>query len=278
LHWLNDDLNGIDMTTYSYRPSMLRSAFALILAVSLSACTLIDGRPTVERVEITLLAVYTDGAREAAPDVESRIRSAVAEINDIYREGEIPINLRLVHVAEEAYTMTERLQDLARLMRVGDGHLDEVHRLRNEHQADIVALVSETPGTTINGSIMARPETAFVIVYWEDLGSPRYGLAHEIGHLHGARHSPDHDPALEPFPYGHGFKNESIRTIMANGPQERVGRFSGPDQRHRRAVLGDSTLHNVARVLRETAAYVSNFRGPRTPTDFQPTGHWPTVE
>jgi peptidyl-Asp metalloendopeptidase len=256
----------------------MHNAIAVLLVISLGACTLIDDGPMDERVEITLLAVYTNGARDAAPDVESRIRAAVAEINDIYREGAIPINLRLVHVAEEAYTMTERMQDLARLMRIGDGHLDAVHNLRDEHQADIVALVSEKPGTTINGSIMARPETAFVIVYWEDLGSPRYGLAHEIGHLHGARHSPDHDPAMEPFPYGHGFKNETIRTIMANGPQERVWRFSGPDQRHGSTVLGDSTLHDVARALRETAVYVSNFRGPQTPTDFQPMGHWPTVE
>lgn len=256
----------------------MRITSVILLVVAMAACSLVDERPADDRVEITLLAVYTNGALVDVPDIESRIRLAVSEINEIYREGGIPINLELVHAAEEAYTMTERLQDLARLMRVGDGHLDEVHRLRDEHEADIVALVSDVPGTTINGSIMATPETAFVIVYHGDLGAPRYGLAHEIGHLHGARHSPDHDPALEPFPYGHGFKNETIRTIMANGPQERIGRFSGPDQRHQGVVLGDSALHDVARVLRETAVYVSNFRGPQTPTDFRPSGHWPTVD
>lgn len=124
---------------------------------------------------------------------------------------------------------------------------------------------------------MARRETAFVVVYREDLGSPRYGLALEIGHLHGARHSANQDLALEPFSYGHGFRNEVIRTIMASGPQQRIGRFSGRDQRYNGTVLGDSTLHDVARVLYETAVYVSNFRGPQTPTSFQPSGHWPTV-
>ena len=64
---------------------------------------------------------------------------------------------------------------------------------------------------------------------------------------------------------------------MANGPQRRIERFSGPDQRYDGTVLGDSTLNDVARVLRETTVYVSNFRGPQTPTSFQPSGHWPTV-
>lgn len=67
------------------------------------------------------------------------------------------------------------------------------------------------------------------------------------------------------------------RTIIANCPQRRIGRVSGPDQRYDGVVLGDSSLHDVARVLREAAVYVSNVRGPQTPTSFRPPGHWPTV-
>jgi hypothetical protein len=110
------------------------------------------------------------------------------------------------------------------------------------------------------------------------LGTPSYLLAHEIGHLQGARHSPGQDPELEPFPYGHGFRNDSLRTILANGPERKVAMFSGPDQVYQGVVLGDEERMNVARVLRETAAYLSNFRGPQRATDFVPPGHWPTVE
>ncbi|HYE59502.1 MAG TPA: hypothetical protein VD948_13405, partial [Rhodothermales bacterium] len=119
--------------------------------------------------------------------------------------------------------------------------------------------------------------TAFVILHWEDLGPPKYGFAHEIGHLHGARHAPNEDPSQTPFPYGHGFRNDSLMTIMAGGGQKRVPVFSGPDQNWRGVTMGEATLHDNARVLRETAAYLSNFRGPKTPTSFVPPGTWPTL-
>ena len=156
--------------------------------------------------------------------------------------------------------------------------LDEVHMLRDRHEADLVVVISDRPGTTINASVMAEASTAFVIVYWEALGAPAYALAHEVGHLQGARHASDEDPMLVPFSYGHGFHDDALRTIMAGGPTlQRVPVFSSPAQTFEGVTLGDSTLHDNARVLRETAVYLSNFRGPQTPTDFVPPGTWPVL-
>jgi hypothetical protein len=53
--------------------------------------------------------------------------------------------------------------------------------------------------------------------------------------------------------------------------------FSGPGSIYKGVVLGDSALHDNARVIRETAVYISNFRGPQTPTDFVSPGTWPTL-
>jgi hypothetical protein len=64
---------------------------------------------------------------------------------------------------------------------------------------------------------------------------------------------------------------------MSGGPATLVPRFSGPDQVFEGVVLGDSATADVARVLRETATYVSNFRGPTTPDAFVPPGTWPTL-
>lgn len=260
-----------------------------LTSIFLASCSLVDERSGArddddedddqeQVVVITLLAAYTSDAASAAPDLENRIAAAVAGISDIYRSAELDVRLDIVHLVEVDYEMTSRLEDLSRLMADGDGHLDEVHGLRDEHEADIVALIVNRPRATINGSIMATPETAFVVVHYGDLGPPSYGLAHEIGHLHGARHSVDDDPANEPFPYGHGFKTEDYRTIMANGRQQRVPLFANPDLSYDGQVMGDAATADVVRVIRETAAYLSNFRGEQTPTDFVPPGHWPTVE
>jgi peptidyl-Asp metalloendopeptidase len=256
----------------------MRLLLPILLLAVLAGCDFDNALPPDDRVEITLLAVYTPAAETAAPDIQARIRAAVEEINDIYRAGNIGVRLKTVHVARVDYQMTERVQDLERLLNPSDGHLDEVHVLRDAHQADLVALVVDRPNATINASIMAIPETAFVIVHYADMAGPGFALAHELGHLQGALHHPESHWQMEPFPYGHGFRGETIRDIMATGPAlPRAPRFSGPDQVFEGITLGDDSLRNVARVLRETAVFVSNFRGPRTPTTFVSPGHWPTL-
>lgn len=229
-------------------------------------------------IEITLLVAYTPEVRLVAGDIEKLLSDAVAEANQTYSNGGIDLKLTIVHQEEIAYQVGDRLQDLERLLRKQDGFLDEVHSLRDSEEADLVAFIVDNRSSTINGAIMAEEETAFVIVHWEHVGAPDYGMAHEIGHLFGARHTPDSDPLLEPFAFGHGYRNDSLRTIMANGLQERVPYYSGPDQRYEGVVLGDSMSQNVAQVLREAAVYISNFRGEQLETNFEPPGTWQTVE
>jgi hypothetical protein len=253
----------------------LRPLLALTALAALASCDTAD--PARGPTEIALLVVYTPGASTATGDIEAHVRRAVQETNQAYENSDVDARLALVHLAGVDYEITDLLLDLERLLLPDDGFLDEVHALRDQHEADVVALVSATPNATINAAVLAEASTAFTIVHWDGLGDPGYGLAHEIGHLQGARHAFEEDPLLEPFPYGHGFQNDAVRTIMANGPQALVPYFGGPDQVHDGIVLGDSTLRDVARVLRETAVYVSNFRGPRSPTDFEPPGTWPTL-
>lgn len=264
----------------------MRTASALHLAVAvglvaglllLAAC---DGTPDDpdEATTITVLVAYTsDIAAGVEEDVEENIRRGFDETNGVYANSNVAARLVPVHMVEVDYEVTDRLEALAHLLRPDDGVLDDLHALRDEHVADIVVLVSPDPGVTVNAAVMAEPSTGFLIVQYAHLGAPSYALAHEMGHLHGARHSFDEDPALEPFPYGHGFRNDSLRTVLAGGPQQTVPFFSGPGQVYEGVVLGDSTLHDAARVVRESAVYLSNFRGPQTPTPFEPPGTWPVL-
>ncbi len=255
---------------------MRRLLVALSLLLVLPACDTVEEDD--DRTSITVLAAYTSAASNAAGDIDALIRRALDDTNAAYENSRIPIRLELAASVEVAYTLTDRIQDLQRLVRPNDGHMDELHDIRDEREADVVALIAEERTATINAAVLAEPSTAFLVVHVGTIGAPDYALAHELGHLQGARHTPDRDPSLEPFTFAHAFRNDSIKTIMATGGQRVVPYFSGPDQVYEGVVLGDSTLRNAAEVLRLTAAYVSNFRGRVTPTDFKPSGTWPTAE
>lgn len=257
-------------------PMKRRILLCLLLLVSLAGCDTVEEDD--DRTSITLLAAYTPAAASAAGDIQLLINKSIDDTNEAYENSRIPIRLDLVHAVEVDYTLTDRVQDLQRLVRTDDDFLDEVHALRDEHEADVVALIAEERSATINAAILAEPSTAFVVVHVGTMDAPGFALAHELGHLQGARHTPDRDPAVEPFAFGHAFRNDSIKTIMATGGQRAVPYFSGPDQVYEGVVLGDSTERNVAEVLRRTAAYISNFRGPQKPSDFVPTGTWPTAD
>lgn len=266
-------LTGSASCSTRARPFLLLMSLAAILTPT--ACDSSEVEDDV--IDVTVLVAFTSAVADSVDDVRRFVATSFLETNRTYRASGIGLRLVPVHVTEVEYRMGDRLRDLERLLDREDGQLGHLHALRDEHEADLVVLVAEERNATINASILATEETAFAIVWWASLGAPLYGLAHEVGHLQGARHALLTDPTQEPFPYGHGFRNDSLRTIMAGGPARLVPRFSGPDQVHDGVVLGDSTTADVARVLRETAIYISNFRGTRTPTDFVPRGTWPTL-
>ncbi len=261
------------------RPA-LRSVLAAGLALSAVGCD--RAAPASEPpVSISVLFVTTPEAAAAAGG-PAPMRAAIGEALDASNEAlhASGVNVRFVLAAqvERPVVLTDRRSDLRALIDPGDGILDDVHALRDAALADVVVLVPERPGHTINGAILATPETAFVIVHREDLGLPKHGLAHEIAHLMGARHDFESDPSRVPFADGHGYRDAEVRTIMSGGGTlERLGVFSSPLVRRAGRIVGDDSLRNVARVLRETAAYVASFRGPAIATTFRPPGTWPTV-
>lgn len=256
----------------------MRSVLAIGLIpclVALGSCG--AGDAAEETIEITVLVAFEAAAAAGVDDVRVSIGRAFDETNLVYANSAIDARLVPVHFVEVDYAVTDVLETLAHLLDPDDGVLDELHALRDEHEADIVILVSATPGATINASVMAVSENAFLILELAHMGPPHYGFAHEIGHLHGARHFSADEPLPEPFPYAHAFRNDTLRTVLSWGGQEKVPYFSGPGSVYRGVVLGDAHLHDNARAIRETAAYLSNFRGPRTPTDFVSPGTWPTL-
>ncbi|MBI4964411.1 MAG: hypothetical protein HY913_14125 [Desulfomonile tiedjei] len=222
-------------------------------------------QPSGPRI-VTALVAYTPAAAAQVPGpMESLINLAVAEANQSYVNSQINLKLELVNTLKVNYQESGSFdQDLDRFMGKSDGFMDEIHGLRDQHKADLCVLViNDNAYCGLAAAILAKPESAFCVVY-HDCATGYYSFAHEIGHLQGARHNPEMDPSTQPFPYGHGYYvNPNWRSIMSyanpcNCP--RIQYWSNPNVQFQGAAMGTPDKNDNARVINETAQYISGFR------------------
>jgi hypothetical protein len=106
-------------------------------------------------------------------------------------------------------------------------------------------------------------DEAFAVVHHE-CAATTLSVAHEIGHIIGARHELDIDKTMTPFPYGHGYVNGTKwRDIMSYkescGGCPRIPVWSSPIVRINGEPAGTPELDN-ARVISEQSARVAAFR------------------
>ena len=192
------------------------------------------GHPPAAMSFVDIAVVYTQAARKTAggtAEMEALIDLMIAETNQAYLDSEV--NQRLVLVAREEVQYSESgnaNKDLRRLADPSDGHIDEVHTIRDQAGADLVHMV--TGMTDLAG--IAQLLGAFSLTR-ADSGSEVF--AHELGHNMGLRH--DHGYVNQRGLAAGAPKSARWRTIMAHGSQcvycDWVLRFSNPKQTY----LGD---------------------------------------
>ena len=204
---------------------------------------------------IDVAVFYTPAAGEAAGGaaaMATRIDLMLAETNEALAASEVRHRLALVARAETPYVETgNSFVDVRRLMDPSDGHLDEVHAVRDRTGADLVHLIFEEGNV---GGIA-------------NVGGP-FGLtclrcgglifAHEVGHNLGLWHDRyqvhNHESGALPHPaYGYvnqrGFdttESRRWRTVMAYATQcrdrevecTRLPRYSNSRQTYRGDLLG----------------------------------------
>ena len=137
-------------------------------------------------VEIDVAVVYTRAARDAAGGVaaiEAEIDLMVAETNQAYETSGVNHRVTLVDRSEAPYAETADSElDLRRLRDPSDGHLDEVHTLRDEVGADLVHLIV---GEADDICGRAYIPGVFGLTLQ---GCSGRTFAHELGHNMGLRH------------------------------------------------------------------------------------------
>ena len=220
-----------------------------------------------KETEITLMVAYTKAAASHYSDIEKDlIALTVAETNQSFRASGVKnVKMKLVHAYQTDYAEKGgHFEHVYAFVRKDDGVMDDVHVLRDKYKADLNVLVVHDPiGCGLAARVSAEADRAFAVVH-QECASTSYSLAHEIGHLIGARHDLALDDSMDPFPHGHGFVNGTAwRTMMSYkescGGCPRLPIWSNPSVKVQGVAAGDAKANN-ARVLRERAAVVSKFR------------------
>jgi Metallo-peptidase family M12 len=221
-------------------------------------------------VTINVIVAYTKKVASSYADVRRElVELAVEETNQSFRNSNLGyVKLKLVHSYQTDYVEEgEHFNHLWRFADKGDGYMDEIHGLREKYDADVAVLIVDDPkGCGLSTRVFADADEAFAVVHHE-CAALSYSLAHEIGHLIGARHDLAMDKTMTPFPYAHGYVNGTKwRDIMSYkascGGCPRLPIWSSPNVLIRGEPAGTTDDDN-ARVIAEQAARVANFRPSR---------------
>jgi hypothetical protein len=217
-------------------------------------------------VSIDLMMLYSAGAARHYMNMPDLIALAIKQINTSFRNsGLANVSLRLVHTQMIDYEEGDG-EHFDHLYRMVDavGAFQDVPRLRDEKGADIVGLIiDDASGCGLSTRVAPDAEDAYFVVH-HSCAMTGFSIAHEIGHVLGARHDRHTDALDSPFPYGHGYVNGTKwRDIMSyQGGCEgcpRIPYWSNPRITYNGEPTGTDANDN-ARVILEQALRVSNFR------------------
>ena len=219
-----------------------------------------------KKIVIDLMLLYTKkAASRYVRDPKDLLAMSVEQANDAFRNSGLgTISLRLVHTEAVDYDESDgdHFEHLYRMVD-GVGPFAGVRQLRNEQKADVVGLiVDDASGCGLSTRVAPDAEEAYFVVH-HSCAAITISIAHEMGHILGARHDRAIDGNDMPFAYGHGHVNGKWRDIMSYRQScdgcLRIPFWSNPRVLYQGEPTGTASEDN-ARVILEQAERVSKFR------------------
>ena len=239
---------------------------------------------TADAPVVEVLIAYTSAAKArmgGQAGMDADIALMVEQTNTAFDTSGINAVLSLAHTVEVAQNGPVDGTTLGRLANPSDGVYDNVHVLRDQYGADLVALIADAPSGAYCGlayqmnsiSTSFAPYTMSVTDAGCATGNTTF--THELGHNFGAAHDRGAWSGTPVLPYGYDWVNpvQRWRTVMsyANACSNcgRLLRFSNPDETYNGAPLGApigaaNQADNRA-VLNTTSSTVASMRGAAAP-------------
>ena len=233
-------------------------------------------------VTIDVAIVHTPAAREAAGGtaaIAAEVDVWIAEANQAFEASGVDHRLALVARSGVAYNETgNSLVDINRLANPSDGHMDDVHALRDRVGADLVYLIvsdSDAARGYLGGPFGLTCQHCGGVVFTHEVGH-NMGLSHDRYEVH------HHEGGVSPHP-AYGYVNQRAveagatrsrrwRTVMSDDIQcidaytdclpSGLLRFSNPRQLYNGDPLGVAYGEGSGVTGPADAAAVLNATGP----------------
>jgi Metallo-peptidase family M12 len=242
-------------------------------------------------VNIRILVAYTTDAVTAAGGeaaIQTLISNLITYTNTAHSNSETGVTFTLAGMYALSSASTDNFStDLTAATEPADGVWDDLHTVRTQYCADMVAvLIGGTQGQTICGLAWLGGNATNMPQYSGQMFSVTsvnqdicsyLTFTHELGHNLGSDHDAANSGGAPAYTYSYGYRftgnSTQYRTVMAYQPGTRIPYFSNPRLTYEGAALGVAGQADNAQSISLTAPVVSTFYSEDSScaTDTSPT-------
>ncbi len=279
---LNIDANQLDILNDEPSPALSLPSSGQSTEMNILSTTVASN--PLDTVTLDVMILYTPAARAWANSSASGIGNVVAQA---VSSGQLTldnsntyVNLNFVYSGEVSYTESgDAATDLERLTFTTDEFMNEVQTLRDQYNADVVALFEKLDGTGGIAWLLENTSgndiVAFSIIRVQQAAISNTYI-HEMGHNMGCGHHKQQTTQPGPglFSYSAGWRwtgtdNGKYCSVMSYTSGDsfpdginhtQVAYFSNPNVLYKEVATGDSVNGDNARTIREIKSVIANYR------------------